>query len=327
MLRVAMLSKWHVHAEGYANFLKSLHDVQITAVWDEDFERGIKWANDLNSDFEGDLDALLKRDDVDGVVVNAPTSMHAEIMVAAANADKHIFTEKAMALTVEECEKISEAVKKAGVKFCISFPARTTPQNLYAKKVIEEGILGEITLLRIRNGHDGSLNNWLPDYWYDEKMAGGGAMMDLGCHPMYLASWFLGKPSRITSMYSYFTGREVEDNAQCSIEFKNKAVAIVETSLVTYKTPGSLEIYGTEGTLISVGKHIKLISKKIPEGFRGWVVPEELPKALDPPLKQWVDAITLGTPIRYDLEEGTKLTELLEASYIAHKRRQEVEFK
>ena len=130
MLRVAMLSKWHVHAEGYAKFLQGLDNVQITAVWDEEPERGRKWAEDLKADFEEDLDTLLKRDDVDGVVVDAPTSMHADVMVAAANAGKHIFTEKAMALTVEECNRISEAVRKAGVKFCISFPARTAPQNL-----------------------------------------------------------------------------------------------------------------------------------------------------------------------------------------------------
>ena len=54
--------------------------------------------------------------------------------------------------------------------------------------------------------------------------------MDLGCHPMYIASWSLGKPKRITSMFHYFTHRAVEDNAQCSIEFVNNAVALVETS-------------------------------------------------------------------------------------------------
>ena len=327
MLKVAMLSKWHVHAGGYAKFLQSLGNVQITAVWDEEPERGRQWAVELGADFEEDLDALLRREDVEGVVVDAPTAMHPDVMVAAANAGKHIFTEKAMALTVEECNRISDAVRKAGVKFCISFPGRTSPQNLYAKKVVDEGLLGEITLWRNRNGHDGSLNNWLPDYWYDEKMAGGGAMMDLGCHPMYLASWFLGKPKRITSMYSYFTGRAVEDNAQCSIEFENNAVAVVETSLVTWRTPGMLEIYGTEGTLIIDGQDIRLTTKKAPEGFRGWFAPTELPKPLDPPIKQWVDAVTLGTPILFGLEEGTKLTELLEASYIAHKEKRQVTFK
>jgi predicted dehydrogenase len=327
MLKVAMLSKWHVHAGGYAKFLQSLGNVKITAVWDEEPERGRKWAEELGTDFEGDLDTLLRREDVEGVVVDAPTAMHTDVMVAAANAGKHIFTEKAMALTVEECNRISDAVRKAGVKFCISFPGRTSPLNLFAKKVVDDGLLGKITLWRNRNGHDGSLNNWLPEYWYDEKMAGGGAMMDLGCHPMYLASWFLGKPKRITSMYSYFTGRTVEDNAQCSIEFENNAVAIVETSLVTWRTPGMLEIYGTEGTLIISGHDVKLSTKKMPEGYQGWFTPSDLPKALDAPLKQWVDAVALGTPILYGLEEGTKLTELLEASYIAHKEKRVVEFK
>ena len=65
----------------------------------------------------------------------------------------------------------------------------------------------------------------------------------------------------------------------------------------------------------------------MPEGYKGWFTPMELPKALDLPLKQWVDAVTLGTPILYGLEEGTKLTELLEASYIAHKEKRQVEFK
>lgn len=326
MLRVAMLSKWHVHAGGYADILKSLDNVKITAVWDEIPERGRKWASELGVDFEADLDVLLMRKDVDGVVVDAPTSLHEKVMIAAANAGKHIFTEKAMALTKKECNNIAEAVNRAGVKFCISFPARTTPQHLYAKKAIDDGLIGKVTLLRIRNGHDGALNNWLPDYWYDKSQAGGGAMMDLGCHPMYLASWILGDPFRINSMFNYFTQRTVEDNAVCTVEFKNKAVAIVETSLVTFKTPSAFEVYGTEGTLIISGDNIKLTSNKMDPNFKGWISPEQLPKALPHPLKQWVNGILYGDTIHFGLEEGIRLTELLEAAYISHEDSTEVFF-
>lgn len=326
MLRVAMLSKWHVHAKGYANLLKTFGNVEITAVWDEERERGRSWAAELGADFEEDLDVLLRREDVDGVVVDAPTSLHASVMVAAAQAGKHIFTEKAMALTVEECGRISAAVERAGVRFGISFPARTTPASLFAKQVVDANLLGDITVLRIRNGHDGALRNWLPEYWYDEKQTGGGAMMDLGCHPMYLASWLLGRPTRITSMFSYFTGRAVEDNAQCSIEFANKAVALVETSLVTHNTPMALELYGTDGTLLISGDGIKLTSRRLDDPVAGWIHPSKLPQAHAHPLKQWVDGILGGSPILYGLEEGTRLTELLEAAYIAHKERRQVEF-
>ncbi|HEY5562675.1 MAG TPA: Gfo/Idh/MocA family oxidoreductase [Clostridiaceae bacterium] len=326
MLKIAMLSKWHVHAQGYAEMLKEYKDVEITAVWDEVPERGREWAKTLNVDFEEDLNKILGRQDVEAVVICAPTSMHAEIMIAAAKAGKHIFTEKAMALTKKECEKVTVEIEKAGVKFGICFPARTRPANLYAKKVIDEGLLGKITLLRIRNGHDGALNNWLPDYWYDESMAGGGAMMDLGCHPMYLASWILGKPKRISSMFSYFTDRTVEDNSVCTIEFEDKAVAILETSLVTYNTPAMFEVYGTEGSLIICGDNIKLISKKMDKQFAGWVTPTKLPEELPHSIRQWVDGIKKNTPIIFDTVAAIKLTELLEAAYIAHKEKREVTF-
>jgi 1,5-anhydro-D-fructose reductase (1,5-anhydro-D-mannitol-forming) len=327
MLNVAMISKWHVHADGYAKHLQSLGNVNITAVWDEITERGRSWAAELGADFESDLDALLQREDVDAVVIDAPTSMHAEVMIAAANAGKHIFTEKSMALTVSECDKITAAVQRAGVKFCISFPARTRPHHLFAKQLLDDGMLGAITLLRIRNGHDGALNNWLPEYWYDEKQAGGGAMMDLGCHPMYLASWLLGQPKRITSMFNYFTGRAVEDNAQCSIEFANNAVALLETSLVTYSTPSAFELYGTEGTLIISGENVKFASKHTDSPLQGWISPRQLPKEQPLPLTQWVDGILNDKPMPFGLEDGTKLTELLETAYIAHRERRTVDFK
>ncbi len=326
MFKVALMSKWHVHAQGYAELLRTFPDAKITCVWDEEPERGKEWAKSLEVDFEEDMDKILAREDVEGILVCSPTSMHAEIMKKAAKAGKHIFTEKAMALTGKDCEEITAQVKKAGVKFAISFPARTTPANLYVKSVIDAGLVGQVSLLRIRNGHDGAIRNWLPEYWYDESKAGGGAMMDLGCHPMYLSSWILGKPVRISSMFSYFTDKAVEDNSVCTIEFENNAVAVVETSLVTYKTPSMVEVYGTEGTLVINDNNIRLTSKKMGEEFNGWVTPAKLPEALPHPLRQWVDGVLYNKPILFDTEAGTRLTELLEAAYIAHKENRVVKF-
>ena len=123
MLRVAMLSGWHAHAHGYAKTLGGMSEVKLTAVWDEDPARGETWAKEFGVPFIADLAAVLARNDVDAVAVSAPTNRHPEVMIAAANAGKHIFTEKVMALTVNECDAISAAVREAGVKFCISFPA------------------------------------------------------------------------------------------------------------------------------------------------------------------------------------------------------------
>ncbi|HML49652.1 MAG TPA: Gfo/Idh/MocA family oxidoreductase, partial [Clostridia bacterium] len=141
MVKILMLSKWHVHADGYAKFVNEQPDAAITCVWDEDAARGAEWAKKLGVDFEQDLAKALAREDVDAVVVDAPTSDHCKVMVAAARAGKHIFTEKALAPTVKECEEIAKAVLESGVKFCISHPHLTTPIAQFCKQAIDEGIL------------------------------------------------------------------------------------------------------------------------------------------------------------------------------------------
>ncbi len=326
MLRIGMLSGWHVHARGYAQELKAMPEVEITSVYDEDPERGGPWADELKVPFEPDLEAFLRRPEMEAVVVNAPTNRHPEVMIAAARAKKHLFTEKVMALTVKECHAIAEAVREAGVQFCISFPARCTPQHLFAKKVMEEKLIGEVTLLRVRVAHDGASGGWLPPHFWDPATCGGGAMMDLGAHPMYLARWILGKPLRVSAMFNAFTGHSIEDNAVCTIEFENKAIGIVETSFVSKDSPTCLELYGTAGTLITGGPEdgVRLQSKALEAKLPGWITPSELPKEQPRPLRQWVEALIQKKPMPFGLDDGTQLTELMEAAYRSHKEQKVV---
>lgn len=322
MLRVGMLSSWHVHARGYAEELKNISNVHIAAVWDELPDRGKQWAGELNVPFVPDLDAFVSRDDVDAVVVDAPTNRHAEVMIAAAKAGKHIFTEKVMALTVRECDEIAEAVRKAGVKFCISFPARTTPKHLFAKRVVEEKLIGDVTFLRVRVAHNGASAGWLPPHFYDPIQCGGGAMMDLGAHPMYLARWLGGKPSKVSSTFNYFTEHAVEDNAVSVIEFENKCIGVAETSFVASRSPDCLELHGTAGSLFVGGPEdqVRIFSEKLDDKLRGWMRPADLPAALPRPIRIWVNGILENTPIPFGLDEGTQLTALMEAAYQSHKQ-------
>ena len=122
MLQVAMLSKWHVHAAGYARDVIATGKAKITAVWDENVKRGEDWAKELNVDFEPDLDTLLARNDIDAVICCTPTTMHDDVLVKVANAGKHIFTEKALSTTVDGCKKIADAIKSNDVTFTISYP-------------------------------------------------------------------------------------------------------------------------------------------------------------------------------------------------------------
>ena len=165
MLRVAMISKWHVHAPGYAQFVQQQGDACITCVWDEQPERGRAWAEELGVPFVESYDELLARPDVDAVLIDTPTNMHKDVMIKAAKAHKHIFTEKCMCLNVAVCDEVIKAVEEAGVIFTISFPQRCSGRNLFIKQCIEDGTLGDVTVMRVRNCHNGALAGWLPVYW------------------------------------------------------------------------------------------------------------------------------------------------------------------
>lgn len=316
MLNVAMLSMWHVHANGYAAYVNAQKDARVTVVWDEDAARGQKAAEALGVPFEADLDALLSRPDVDAVLVDTPTTMHEEVMLRAAAAGKHIFTEKALAPTVAGCERIAEAIRAANIKFCISFPRLTAGTIVYAKQALEEGKLGRVTFLRIRLAHGGSSQNWLPAYWYDEKATAGGAMMDLGCHPNYLANYLLGKPARVTSIFNRICcPPPTEDNAVSVIEYENQAIAVMETGFVSPFAEFVVEIHGTEGSIYIEGDKLRI--RSMPSGVNGWVIPADIPKGPDDALRQWIDGILYGKPILFGLTEAIGLTALLEGEYKA----------
>lgn len=321
MLRVAMVSKWHVHAAGYANDINRFDDACVSCIWDEDSERGEAWAKQLNVPFESNYDKLLDREDVDAVAICSPTNMHKDLMVKAANKKKHIFTEKVMCLTVKECDEVIKAVEENGVVFTISFPHRCFPENIFIKNAIESGMLGKVTLFRVRNCHNGSLANWLPEYWYDPETTGGGAMMDLGAHPMYLSRWFLGKPVSIQSSFFCHTNRTVEDDAISMIRFENGALAVAETSLVSPYTPRICEVYGTKGVIMSENGKLRIRIDALENAANGGWIEAKLPQARTEPIRQFVDSVLYGKKVSFGVQEGRELTELMENAYLADREK------
>lgn len=313
-----MLSRWHVHANEYCASISRNPAAEVVAVWDEQPERGKAWAAELDVPFVGNYESLLKRDDIDAVCVVTPTNMHRDIMVAAAEAGKHIFTEKVLTTTVTAAREVVDAIKENDVTFCISFPRRCLPELKYAKRAIEDGLVGKPTLVRIRIAHAGSSRDWLPDHFYDLEACGGGAMMDLGAHGMYLARWFLGKPRRIVSVFSNITERAVEDNAVSVIEFENASIGINETSFVAYPDSYSLELDGTEGgvRMLSPKDGVEVRSDHLDKN--GWYKVEELPDRSIAPIDQWISGCLNGTAIEFGVEEAVQLTELMDAAYRSH---------
>lgn len=313
MLRVAMLSFWHVHAMDYARQAISHPGVEIVAAWDEMPDRGQSRAAELGVDFHGKLADVLARADVDAVVVDTPTNAHREVMVAAADAGKHIFTEKVLALTTREATEIVDAADRAGLALMVSLPRLYDAYTRAISEVIAAGHLGTVTLVRTRLTHDGSVGDgWLPEHFYDPDQCGGGALVDLGCHPMYLARLFLGElPTSVHATYGHVTGRRVEDNAVAVLTGSGGTLGVVEAGFASAKS-FSVEIYGTAGTLVFglPDPVVRVRSKTLGDDWAEVPLAERLPM----PFEQWVDHIASGTTATANMAAAVDLTRLMEAA-------------
>lgn len=327
MLKVGIVSAWHVHAEGYAQELFESGKVTISAVWDEEKDRGEKLAAQYGAKFFANYDEFLKSGDFSAVICGSPTTMHAELLCKAAVAGKNIFTEKLLAATTTDGEKICKAVEDAGVIFVTSLPLLSSSSILYAKDLIENGELGRITGARMRRSHGGVSDNWLPEYWFDVEKSGGGAMMDLGAHSVYTLSYLLGNPKRVTGMMTNIFGTTSDENAVVLVEYEDGVIGMCETAFVTFGVPDLLEVYGTEGSFFMHGNKILVSTKKTAALGAGEVEPQNLPEKKDSALMQFVDACLNGTPAPEHLNawSALRMTKIVEAAYNADKNGKTIE--
>jgi 1,5-anhydro-D-fructose reductase (1,5-anhydro-D-mannitol-forming) len=316
MLRLGILSFWHVHADDYAREAQEHPRTEIVAAWDEDPERGRPKAKRLGATFHADLAELLTRPDVDGVVVTTPTRAHRDVIVAAAETGKHIFTEKVLALTPAECADILAAVERSGVKLTVSLPRLADAYTLATRKALADGRVGDVTLVRVRLSHDGAIGRrWLPARFFDPEQAGGGALTDLGCHPMYLTRSFLGgMPDTVTATYGHVTGRAVEDNAVALLHHPSGAIGVAEAGFVNPHSPFTIEVHGTAGSLMYGTPEARLLVRSRPLG-RGddWtelVLPDHAPGPFD----QWIGHIEQGTVATENIALAVDLTTLMDAA-------------
>src|SRR5699024_5406520 len=139
------MGKTHSHA--YRNlpfFFKNDTKPVLQSIAGRNKKRVKKAAEQMGwNSFETDWHKLLQRDDIDIIDIVAPNNMHAEMAISAANAGKHVITEKPLALNLEEAKRMKEAVQKNNVKNMICHNYRFAPAVQYAKKLIDKGSLGK----------------------------------------------------------------------------------------------------------------------------------------------------------------------------------------
>lgn len=320
-IRIGKISFWHVHAWDYTKQAQEHDDTVIAAVWDENPERGKKAADSLNVPFFVSLDDMLAQEGIDAVIVDAPTNVHRDVLVAAAKAGKHIFTEKVIAPTLKEVNEIITEVNNNGVKFTVSLPRLNDGYTLSIQDILSQGLLGDITYVRVRLSHNGTTANWLPEHFYNLEQCGGGALIDLGCHPMYLTKMFLGQEvTGVSANFGYVTGKEVEDNAVATLFTDSGAIGVVEAGFVNSHSPFTIEVHGTEGTLLYGTPEEKLLLKTNKAGDKGNAWTEKaIHDKRESAFHQWVNHIQQDTVAAENVQTAVELTRLMEAANLSAK--------
>jgi predicted dehydrogenase len=221
---------------------------------------------------------VVARSDIDVVDIVTPNDSHAEIAIAAARAGKHIVCEKPLARTGAEARTMLDAVEKAGVIHMVAFNYRRTPAVALARRYIEEGRIGQILNFRGTYLQDWSADPNGPLSWrFQKKVAGSGAVGDIGTHVVDLARYLVGEITAVNALVkNYIPARplqsggvdklgasvknaagprgevDVDDEMLTMLRFEGGAVGSIEATRNAYGRNNFLtfEIHGTEGSIL-----------------------------------------------------------------------------
>lgn len=191
--------------------------------------------------------------EIDIIYIILPNGLHAEYTIRGLQAGKHLMCEKPMANTVQECQAMIDAAKRATRKLMIAYRAQYEPFNLAAIKYARSGQLGKLKL--VTSDHGRNLDPKDPaDRWrMNKKLAGGGSLYDIGIYSLQAARYITGEePIEINAMIYSTPGderfREVEENVNFGLRFPGGALANCSSSY-GYSNVKRLQVFGSEATL------------------------------------------------------------------------------
>ena len=299
MLQLALVGCAHIHTPGFIKRLNARSDVRVTSVWDHDLARAQKSADALKASVVTDLTQIWNDASIEAVIICAETDRHEPLVLAAAQARKHMFVEKPLGMAGSDAYRMARAIDQAGVIFQTGYFMRSDPVNRFLREHIHAGSFGTITRIRHTNCHAGSLKGWFDTEWRwlaDVKQSGIGGFGDLGTHSLDILMWLMGDVDRVTATIKNVTNRypDCDETGEGLIEFSNGALGSLAAGWLDVANPLSLIISGTEGHAYVVNGQLYFKSDKVKgaDGDKPWT---DLPDALPHAFELFLDAV-LGNP-------------------------------
>ena len=333
-MKFALVSAWHVHTHKFMQ--KALaKDAECLYVWDIEKERGEQFAQQYGGRYEADYQKILQDPCVEAVVIEAPTSMHKELILLAAQSRKHIFSEKPLALTTADCIEIQEAVEKNGVKFVLSLEALAHPVYQNIGSLLKEGVIGDVTSIYFRRSHGAVVHQHLPKYWFDKEQTGGGVTLDLGCHGLTLLPYFAGEPKNITCVMNELYHSGIDEHSSTVIEFESGVIATMHVSMIGTSLDNYLELVGTQGIIQVIGNEYEeqfvFLQSNQRTGYeKKRLLPLEEVREENPyPIERFIDLVDHSferTIADYDFTVAKRVTRLIECAYASAKTGQTIRY-
>jgi predicted dehydrogenase len=304
---------------------------RVRVVYSRSDERGEAFAERWDiPEHTTDLAAAINHPDTDVVVVGLPNHLHEEAITLCAEAGKAVLCTKPLARNADEAARILSTVEEAGVFAGYLEDLCYTPKTLKAIASVEQGAIGDVTWVRSRETHPGPHSAW---FW-DSERAGGGAIVDLGCHCVEIIRNFVGKGNRPVEAVCWTDTLvhpiDAEDNAIALVKFESGAIGQFEVSW-TFRGGMDLrdEVAGTEGTIWlnhflrtgyemwTSGGSSGYVAEKA-ESERGWLFPvgdEVAELGYIDMFADMFDAIDAGRPPQETFYDGYVVNTIMDACY------------
>jgi predicted dehydrogenase len=303
----------------------------VHVVYSRSEERARAFADEHGvREFSTDLEAAIAHRDTDVVVVGLPNHLHEQAIELCARHGKAVLCTKPLGRTADEAKRMVDTVERADVFAGYLEDLCYTPKTLKALKLVRDGQIGEVTWARSRETHGGPHSAW---FW-DAEQAGGGALVDLGCHCVEIVRNFVGKGNRPLEVMCWADTLvhpiDADDNGIALIKFESGAIGQIEVSW-TFRGGMDLrdEVAGTEGTVwlnhflrtgfdaFTAAEGTEYVAEKA-ETATGWVFPvgdEVSELGYVDMFADMFDALDRGTQPMETFYDGYVVNAIIDACY------------
>lgn len=337
-MKIAMLGSGFI-GRFYADSLQGYRSKdKIVTIYSRKEESAKKFAVDYNVAFSTtDMEAAINRPEVDVVCISLPNNLHEAAVMLCCKHKKAVITTKPLGRNAEEAKRMLEAVEKAGIFNGYLEDLVYTPKFLKAHESVKNGALGRILWAKSRETHPGPHSDW---FW-DIEQAGGGCILDLGCHCVEISRSYIGKDIKPVEVMCWADTQvkpiDAEDHAIGLVKYENGAIGQFEVSW-TFRGGLDLrdEVMGTEGTIwinsflrtgfemFTTGKAANYVAEKA-ESDKGWLFPvgDELNElGYNHMFMDMFNSMEQGKQPKETFYDGYVVNSVLDAAYRSAKTKQ-----